>query len=175
MHMTADETSEQEKNSNYLLVSFKPDAIREHFEDYPELGEFVEGLTDDELLDVGTAAVENDQVWATFHEVLVFAVEIKKRMKEILKAAEKAEKEEPAVSPARTLPDSLITVGDGPWHVALLGDAWYLYCPTMSHSRKGWRKVGPTRNKGRNYFDRAVTEAEKRNAEHARRSVPFTL
>jgi hypothetical protein len=58
-----------------LLVSFEPQAIRDHFEDSDEWGDFVSALSDDELREIGARAVENDQTWKTFDETLITALE----------------------------------------------------------------------------------------------------
>jgi hypothetical protein len=57
-----------------LLVSFEPQAIRDHFEDSDEWGDFVSALSDDELRDVGMDAMQNDQTWKTFDETLITAL-----------------------------------------------------------------------------------------------------
>lgn len=52
-----------------LVLSFEPDAIRDHFE--ADEDDPTEGLTDDQLLDVAQAALSSDRLYETFHEVLV--------------------------------------------------------------------------------------------------------
>lgn len=56
-------------------------------------------------------------------------------------------------------------VGDGPWQVPLWGTGdernWYIY----NTKTRRWKKIGPVRLKGKNYFDAAVAEAQRRNAE----------
>jgi len=68
-----------------------------------------------------------------------------------------------------------ITVGSGPWDVVLIFDDWCIKHRDPKKGRKGLRTIGPARSRGVNHFDRAVAEAERRNTEHARRSVKFTL
>lgn len=56
------------RQRSYYLLSFEPDAIRDHFEadeDDPS-----EGMTDDELLDVAATALQDDRLYAVFHELL---------------------------------------------------------------------------------------------------------
>lgn len=69
---------------------------------------------------------------------------------------------------------STITVGDGPWHVQLIGTHWFVY-NVEKRGRKAQRRIGPARTRGKNYFDLAMAEAEKRNAEHTRKNEKFTL
>jgi hypothetical protein len=52
-----------------LRLSFTPDAIREHFEgDEPDP---TEGMTDEELADVGRSALCDDILYREFHQALV--------------------------------------------------------------------------------------------------------
>ena len=56
-----------------LVVSFEPDAIRDHFEgDDPNP---VAGLTDAQLREIGGYAIGADSLWQLFHELLQEAVE----------------------------------------------------------------------------------------------------
>lgn len=53
-----------------LRVDFSPEAIRQHFDKRR-----VDQLTDEQLLQVGQAALWSDDLWACFHEILCQAVE----------------------------------------------------------------------------------------------------
>jgi len=68
-----------------------------------------------------------------------------------------------------------ITVGEGPWDVVLIGDEWCIKHRDPKMGRKGLRTIGKARSGITNHFDRAMTEAERRNAEHKRRSERFAL
>jgi len=68
-----------------------------------------------------------------------------------------------------------ITIGEGPWDVVLIFSDWCISHRDPKKGRKGLRTIGPARSRGKNYFDAAVAEAERRNAEHRRRSEKFTL
>lgn len=60
-----------------LRLSFVPKAIREHFEcddDDP-----TEGLTDEQLREVGLIALTDDGIYRAFHESLVWALDEVKR------------------------------------------------------------------------------------------------
>lgn len=58
-----------------LILSFEPEEIRNHFEGGAPGAEAVADMTDDELVDVADRALEDDRLWATFHEILVDAVQ----------------------------------------------------------------------------------------------------
>lgn len=56
-----------------LRLSFTPDAIREHFEgDDPDP---TEGLTDEQLADVGRHALTDEGLYDAFHESLTWALD----------------------------------------------------------------------------------------------------
>lgn len=57
-----------------LRLSFAPDAIRQHFESDKEIEPLLDAMTDDELKDVGEAALADDRLYAVFHEILCDAV-----------------------------------------------------------------------------------------------------
>ncbi len=46
----------------------------------------------------------------------------------------------------------------GPWKVMQFGLNWYVY-----RNEKRKKKIGPVKMRGRNYYDVAVKEAERRN------------
>lgn len=55
-----------------LRLSFTPDAIREHFEgDEPDP---TEGLTDEQLAEVGRMALTDDGLYRAFHDALTWAI-----------------------------------------------------------------------------------------------------
>jgi hypothetical protein len=61
-----------EQSWDDLRLSFHPDAIREHFdedEDYPEF----ESATDEQLAEIGSAALSYDYLYEVFHRILVTA------------------------------------------------------------------------------------------------------
>jgi hypothetical protein len=53
-----------------LRLAFSPNAIRQHFAG----NELVAGLSDEELLEIGWEALEDDETLESFHSVLVRAV-----------------------------------------------------------------------------------------------------
>lgn len=56
-----------------LRLSFTPDAIREHFEgDEPDP---TEGMTDEQLAEVGRTALTDDMLYDAFHGALVWALD----------------------------------------------------------------------------------------------------
>lgn len=57
-----------------LALWFTPDAIRDHFEDYDDLDDLIEGATDAQLEKVGRDILNADGLYAFFHEVLVQSV-----------------------------------------------------------------------------------------------------
>lgn len=63
-----------------LRLSFTPNAIREHFES--DEVDPTEGLTDEQLVEVGRLALTDDRVYRAFHEALVWAVENSDAVKE---------------------------------------------------------------------------------------------
>ena len=58
---------------------------------------------------------------------------------------------------------TLFLLGDrkGPWQVAetFSGSSWYI----VNVNTKKYKRIGPVRSKGRNYFDEAGAEADRRN------------
>lgn len=69
---------------NYMLhVSYTPQAIRDHYEDREDA---LEGLSDDDLRQVGVFAVENDMTWSTYEDALDDARMEVEKMKEQQKA-----------------------------------------------------------------------------------------
>jgi hypothetical protein len=61
--------SQETENPDWrLLVSFEPEAIRAHYEgDDPDP---TEGLTDENLREVGEYAINSDRLWGLFHDLL---------------------------------------------------------------------------------------------------------
>lgn len=59
-----------------LRLSFTPDAIREHFDSDDEFD--VDSMTDEQLGEVGSIALQDDGLYRAFHEALEWA------MKEVL-------------------------------------------------------------------------------------------
>lgn len=55
------------ERSRYVL-SFEPDAIREHFE--VDEDDPTEDMTDEELLAIGENALQDDELYRVFHELL---------------------------------------------------------------------------------------------------------
>lgn len=53
---------------SYYLLSFEPDAIREHFEVDEE--DPTEGMTDEQLEAVALEALSDDRLYSVFHELL---------------------------------------------------------------------------------------------------------
>jgi len=58
-----------------LRLSFTPDAIREHFEDADEDDNPTTGMTDEQLAEIGEAALNDEILWREFHRALVAAFE----------------------------------------------------------------------------------------------------
>ncbi len=57
---------------SYYLLSFEPDAIRDHFE-VDEIDP-TEGLTTAQLDEIGQGCLQDDRLYRTFHEVLTDAL-----------------------------------------------------------------------------------------------------
>lgn len=55
------------------VLSFEPDAIRDHFE--ADEDDPTEGMSNDELLAVGQESLQSDRLYETFHELLAEALE----------------------------------------------------------------------------------------------------
>lgn len=57
----------------YFLLSFEPDAIRDHFEaDDPDP---TEDLTDEQLEEIAMKALQDDKLYGVFHELLQAGVD----------------------------------------------------------------------------------------------------
>lgn len=64
-----------EGNYDWLRLSFTPDAIREHFDVGDTYATIVEGMTDEELAEVGEFALGSPVLYKIFHELLVAGVD----------------------------------------------------------------------------------------------------
>jgi len=51
-------------------------------------------------------------------------------------------------------------MSQGPWKVEQRGVSWYVVHPSR---KKAPKRIGPVRMTGKNYYDIAVREAERRN------------
>lgn len=65
-----------------LRLSFSPDAIREHYAD--EDGK-IEGLTEEQLCQVGMTALTDDLVYSAFHEALERAITLERERADVVR------------------------------------------------------------------------------------------